>query len=184
MIPPSQHVNKTVREILRRALEDTAKQVEAWEPATTVQRLRRGDCECCQRLRNNLARHLASYLGRKNKGMRGIYSYNPDYVCGEYQNSDERTSSASGIHLIARTRNKTATLPRVQAFIEQWQRVRTEVLCPQATAMCLSLDVAVVSDREVQARKGYASMLGSLSVKPMQVWSDKDLASKRRSNYA
>lgn len=161
------------QEILETALEETGKQVVGLDGEEVARKLKRGDCALCTTFRNCLAHQIAGYLGRLDKGMRTIYSYSPDDACGVYETPNEALSTGCGIHLIAWTREKKASFERMlEEFTIQWHATRAKLLCARSGALCLALDVALVNDRQVRARQGYANMLGSLGVAPTPVWNE------------
>jgi len=163
--------NRAARGMFKRAIAVTAAQLGMKKPAKVIEALHEGNCQQCEKLRFNLARQIADYLGAVDSDMRAIYFFDPEYASGDYPGSHTGPSQSSAINLIAWTSTKKSTPPHViQGLHDALQKARADVLCPNASGLCFSLNVALVSDGEVKSRKGYAAMIDSVSVRPTQVW--------------
>jgi hypothetical protein len=42
--------------------------------------------------------------------------------------------------------------------------------CPSANALCRDLDVKQADERDVRERTGFGALIGSLYVRPVEVW--------------
>ena len=163
--------NATARGMFRRAVAASAMQLGVKTPAQAIAELQRGDCDKCQVFRINLARQVADYLANLDSDLRAVYAYNPDYAFGDYQSTGAKKSLSSALYLLAWTRTlKTIPTDAITGLSQAFLNARKSFLCSEASAMCLSLNLQVVSDKQVQARQGYAAMIDSLNIRPNQVW--------------
>ncbi len=164
-------LNRAARGMFKRAVATTATQLGLKKPDKVIEALREGNCQQCEKLRFSLARQVADYLGTVDSDMRAIYFFDPEYASGDYSSSHAGPSQSSAINLIAWTRTKTSTPPQViQGLHDALQHACTDILCPNASGLCFSLNVALVNDAEVKSRRGYAAMIDSVNVRPTQVW--------------
>jgi hypothetical protein len=171
MSKPASNFQQLARSMFRRAIADSAPQLGLKGSAQVVETLRRGYCQSCETLRFNLARQVADYIALVDPDMRALYLYDPEYASGDYECAKTASSPSSGIHLIAWTRaKKSIPSDKLQELRAAFQDARADILCPDASGLCYSLNVAVVNDADVRTRKGYASMIDSTTVRPTQVW--------------
>jgi len=171
MSKPAPNFQQLARGMFRRAIAESAPQLGLKGSAQVVERLRRGYCQSCETLRFNLARQVADYVALVDPDMRALYLYDPEYASGDYECAKSASSPSSGIHLIAWTRaKKSIPSDMLQELRAAFQDARADILCPDASGLCYSLNVAVVNDAEVRTRKGYAAMIDSTSIRPTQVW--------------
>ena len=165
------NVRQVARGMFRRAIVQSAPQLGLKGSARVVESLRRGYCQSCETLRFNLARQVADYFSLVDPDLRALYLYDPEYASGDYECAKSASSPSSGIHLIAWTRaKKSIPSDLLQELRTAFQDARTDILCPDASGLCYSLNIAVVNDAEVRARKGYAAMIDSTTIRPTQVW--------------
>ena len=171
MSKPASSFRQVARQMFRRAIVQTAPQLGLKGSAQVVENLRRGHCQSCETLRFNLARQLADYVALVDPDLRALYLYDPEYASGDYDCAKTASSPSSGIHLIAWTRaKKSIPSDTLQELSSAFQDARNDILCPDASGLCFSLNVAVVNDAEVRARKGYAAMIDSTTIRPTEVW--------------
>ena len=164
--------SQVARRMFRRALVDTEIQLRLRKSIEVMAKLRKGSCQECETLRYNLARQVAEYLAELDKDLRGLYLYDPDYACGDYEHPCRGSSPAAGVNLIAWTRTKKSIpAETIEGLSAAFREARANILCAEATGYCYSLNMAVVNDIEVRERKGHAAMIDSAMVRPTQVWS-------------
>ncbi|MGQ9681571.1 MAG: hypothetical protein ACUVX9_03430 [Anaerolineae bacterium] len=125
-----------------------------------------GDCQVCEYLRHGLALRVASYLADLDPSLRAVYSYDGERTAGEGS-----LAYSPGINLIARVQRKSAALEAAiraigAALGESWGTLG----CPYGTAACHTLDVRVVDEAECESRSGYGALLGSVHVRPTEIW--------------
>ena len=172
MSKPASNFQQVARRMFRHAIADSAPQLGLKGSTQVIQSLQRGHCQSCETLRFNLARQVADYMSLVDPDMRALYLYDPEYASGDYECAKTASSPSSGIHLIAWTRaKKSIPSDMLQELRAAFQDARTEILCPDASGLCYSLNVAVVNDADVRSRKGYAAMIDSTTIRPTQVWS-------------
>jgi hypothetical protein len=136
-----------------------------------LEALRCGDCSVCEYLRYGLARGVAEYLGSLDDTVKAIYTYEPEYATSVDEPLPDRPNLTPGINLIAWVSRKSAALSSVvtsvsSALAEEYE----QLACPKANALCYMLDVKVADDDEVQERTGYGALIGSLYVRPLEIW--------------
>ncbi len=171
MSKPVSSFREIARQMFRRAIVQSAPQLGLKGSAQVVASLRRGYCQSCETLRFNLARQVADYISVVDPDLRALYLYDPEYASGDYECAKTASSPSSGIHLIAWTRaKKSIPSDTLQELRAAFHDARNDFLCPEASGLCFSLNVAVVNDAEVRARKGYAAMIDSTTIRPTQVW--------------
>lgn len=133
--------------------------------------LRCGDCSVCEYLRYGLAEGVAEYLGLVDDTVKVIYTYEPEYATSMDESLPDRPNLSPGISMIAWVSRKSAALSSVvtslaSTLAEELRRLA----CPKANALCYMLDVKLVDDKEVQERTGYGALIGSLYVRPLEIW--------------
>lgn len=133
--------------------------------------LRCGDCSVCEYLRYGLAEGVAEYLGSVDDTVKVIYTYEPEYATSMDESLPDRPNLSPGISMIAWVSRKSAALSSVvtslgSTLAEELRRLA----CPKANALCYMLDVKLVDDKEVQERTGYGALIGSLYVRPLEIW--------------
>ncbi len=171
MSKPASDFREVARRMFRRAIAQSAPQLGLKGSTRVVEKLREGNCQYCETLRYNLARQLADYFAQVAPDLRALYLYEPEYATRDYECTATGTSPSSGIHLIAWTRAKKSIPSDIlQELSAAFHDARGDVLCPDATGLCYSLNVVVVNDAEVRTRKGYAAMIDSTAIRPTQVW--------------
>ena len=143
-----------VADMMSGALESAAQKSGLQDGAEALRRVRGGDCAVCE------------YLRAADDAVRAVYIYDP-----ERATDGEGIISSPGISLIAWVSRRSAALGSLiellrRALLEQ----REQFVCPRAQALCAALDVQVVDDAQVVARTGYGALLGSLHVRPTEVW--------------
>jgi hypothetical protein len=185
MQKPAPTMDGVTREMYKRAIVASAPQLGLKHPAEVLEILHRGECDQCKILRIHLAHQVAEFLARVDSDLRAVYSYNPEYAAGNYDDTlFAAPDLSSAIYLLAWTRNKkTAPIGVLEGLTDAFDKARTKVVCPNATALCFSLDVKVVGDTQVGGRKGYAVMIDSLNARPNQVW-PKDHVNTRKKTHA
>ncbi|MCL6429508.1 MAG: hypothetical protein K6V36_01445 [Anaerolineae bacterium] len=127
---------------------------------------RSGDCTVCSRLHDGIARAVSMFLGSVDNEVQAVYAYDP-----ERATAVDDAPVGRGINLIVRVRRKSAALwSLIGLLISALAQERQRLACPQAHALCWSLDVQVVDEREVRNRIGYGALVDSLYVRPSLIW--------------
>ncbi|MBM4466808.1 MAG: hypothetical protein FJ014_14870 [Chloroflexi bacterium] len=153
------------------AIEFSAKKMGLKGRDQTLEALRCGDCSVCEYLRYGLAEGVADYLGSVDDTVKAIYTYEPEYATSVDDPLPGRPNLSPGISMLAWVSRKSAALSSVvtslgSALAEEFGRLA----CPKANALCSMLDVKLVDDKEVQERTGYGALIGSLYVRPLEIW--------------
>jgi hypothetical protein len=172
MLQQAPLLHQVAQGMLERALAESAAQFELQDAAQLIAKMRRGDCYDCDTVRFNLGRQVAAYLATTDPNLRAVYWYDPECAPGTYAQERNGPSASSAINLLAWTGLKTRTLFNTLAELrEALLDARADLLCPQAEGLCYNLDVVVVDDVEVSARRGYAALLDAVWARPALVWS-------------
>jgi hypothetical protein len=163
--------NGIVTSMLEKALEFCTDKAGLNGKEQAREALREGDCCVCEYLRYALAQGVAEYLGSVDGTVEAVYTYEPDYATGANGSVPDRPNLSPGFNLIARVSRKSAALSSVVASVgsalaEECGRFA----CPKANASCYELDVKVVDENEVRRRTGYGALVGSLYVRPLEIW--------------
>ena len=133
--------------------------------------LRFGDCSVCEYFRYGLAKGVAEYLGSLDDTVRAVYTYEPEYAHGMDVSIPDRPNLTPGINLVAWVSRKSAALSSVVTSVSSTlAEERRRLACPKANALCYMLDVKMADDDEVQGRTGYGALIGSLYVRPLEIW--------------
>lgn len=168
---PNRSVSRTARAIFKRALADSATLLKIKDSEGTVAFFRRGNCDRCSVLRDNLARHVGEYLATVDTNLQAVYLFDPDAACDVYEDFHTDSTPWCSLNLIAWTRtSKSQSTHALEILREPLTKACAEVLCPKATALCFALNMTVVNNAEVKARKGYAALIHSFRTHPTQVW--------------
>jgi hypothetical protein len=172
LMPNKSVLNTAARAIFKRAIADSATQLGIKDSEAAIAFFRRGDCDQCSILRNNLARRIGDYLSSVDPNLQAVYLFNPDSACDTYEDLDTVSTPWSALNLIVWTgTSKSLSTSTLKGLREELDEARSQALCPKATALCFALNMAVVNNTEVKARRGYAAMIHSIWTRPMQVWS-------------
>jgi hypothetical protein len=163
--------NAIVANVMDEALEFCAGKAGLKGKEAAREALRNGDCCVCEYLRYALVQRVAKYLGSVDDTVKAIYTYEPEYATSGYEHIIDGPNLSPGLNLIARVTRKNAAL---SSFVPSVSLALTEEFkqfgCPKANALCCKLDVQVADDEEVQERIGYGALIGSLYVRPIEVW--------------
>lgn len=136
-----------------------------------VKAMREGRCATCDALRHSLAQATGQYLGKADLSVRVVYSYEPEYGTAADVALAERPNLSPGINLIIWASRRSAALSAVIASLRETLGQETAAFaCDRANALCWMLDVHVLDDEQVKMRTGYAALISSTFVRPLEVW--------------
>jgi hypothetical protein len=136
------------------------------------QALHNGRCDACDFLSFSLVRQIAEYLGRVDKTVRAVYMFRPDNAPISLSAGRTRPRKrASGINLVAWVDRKTPALRALGATLENVIAVsRRNLGCVNASNACYNLNIHLVDDREANEGSGYGTLVQSMYVRSIQVW--------------
>jgi hypothetical protein len=159
-----------VAKMMDDAMEFCAKQSRLDGKEQALAALQGGDCCVCEYVRYALAKELAGFLGSVDQTVKAVYTYEPEFAAGA-EVAIPAEALSRGINLVALVSRKSAALSSVVAAIDASLAEQRKALgCPQANGRCMDLDVKFVDDLEVQQRRGYGALIGSLHVNPVELW--------------
>ncbi len=133
--------------------------------------IRQGDCSVCDGVRHHLASAAAEYIGSLDRTVRAVYTYEPEYATGSDIAPEDLPKRSTGIYMIIWAERKTAALLALQAslaasMMEQWKKLG----CPNLSGRCSTIDIQIVSDEDVERRRGYGALIDSVHLSPLRVW--------------
>jgi hypothetical protein len=134
---------------------------------TVVARLQEGDRDAASYWRYGLAKVVAECLADWDESVKAIYAVDYDATPDDIAFGTARLPVL--VHLIAWVDRKTAALDSLVAALDGALSKKFADLMGMASLAHL-LDVQVVDDGDVEARKGYGAVLTSLHNRPIQVW--------------
>lgn len=134
---------------------------------TVVERLQEGDGTAASYWRYGLAKRMAECLADWDESVKAVYAV--DYDATPDDLAFGTAAQPSQVHLIAWVDRKTAALDSLVAALDGALAERVAQLLGLDHLVHL-LDVQVVDDEDVEARRGYGATLTSLHNRPIQVW--------------
>ncbi len=148
------------------ALALCASRMHLHSPESVVESLRNSDELALDYFEYGIACQVAEHLGAMDGEVRCVYVYDDE------ASPEDAGYSRHGfriIHLIVRVGRRTGALNALIAAIDRpLVRAYAEMLDQQQ--MQHLLDVQVIDEADVQARKGYAALLFSIHHQPMRIW--------------
>jgi hypothetical protein len=130
-----------------------------------------GDCITCDYLRFGLANEVAGYLGSIDETIKSIYVYDPESATNMNGRLHNRPEMVPGINMIVRVSRKTAALESLlTSVVSAVEGEFGKFTCPDANALCNTIDVIVVNDKEIAQRTGYGALVDSLFTPPIEIW--------------
>ncbi len=161
----------TVTTMIDEALEFCAAKAGLSGSEHALKALRSGDCCACEHLRYALAKRLAAYLGSVDETIKTIYTYEPEYTTMSDGPIADRPNLTPGFNLVVKVSRKSAALSSLVASVNSTlAQACRELGCPTANALCYEFDVGVADDNDVQRNAGYAALINSLTVRPIEIW--------------
>jgi hypothetical protein len=156
--------------MLEEALQTVAAK-SGQSPKETLEAMRGGDCATCETVRYRLAEAVAECLAVADPSVKAVYLYEPEYATGADSAVIERPNLSPGISMIVWSDRKSAALSAVVASLDSRLAEEADHLaCPQANALCWTLDAQIVDDHQVQSNSGYGALINSLYVRPVELW--------------
>jgi len=157
--------------MMEEAIKFCAEKTRCEDKEQVLGALRCGDCSVCEYLRYGLAKGVAEYLGSLDGTVKAIYTYEPEYATSVDEPIPDRPNLTPGINLIAWVSRKSAALSSVVTSVSSALAEECKQLaCPKANALCYTFDIKAADDDEVQERTGYGALIGSLYVRPLEIW--------------
>jgi hypothetical protein len=164
--------NSLVTNMMEEALEFCASKAGLEGKEGAAKALRGGDCCACGYMRHAMAQRLAAYLGSVDDTIKTVYTYEPEYATMGDGAIPGRPNLSPGFNLVVRVSRKSAALSSlVDSVNSALSETCRKLGCPAANALCYELDVGVADDDDVRKRVGYAALINSLYVRPIEIWS-------------
>ncbi len=151
------------------ALVDCADKLFAGDTSRMRQSLLQSHCENCRCVAGCLAGFIGEYLGRVDRTVKAVYSYQPS--AENNQEPSEATEPFVGINLVVWVERKSAALSALlQTLEESLKASQNKIGCALATPACFALDVTFVSDRDVQEGRGVGLLIRASGIQSVAVW--------------
>lgn len=163
--------NSVVTNMVDEALAFCAEKAGLKSGAQVKEILHKGDCCVCEYMRYGIARAMAGYLGAVDDTIQAIYTYEPEQATRVDEAIPSRPNLTPGLNMIIMVSRKSAALASAMASMRSaWAEEHKRLGCPKANAMCSEVDFRAVDEDEIAKRTGYAALLTSLHVQPIEVW--------------
>lgn len=159
----------TVESIVTTALATSAQKMGLGDTDVFVDCLKKCDCTAVSYYCHNVAKELGEVLGSWSNNIRAVYACNYDDGTSGECCLGGNTATLTLIHMIIWAEHKNKAL---NALIEAMdgamvQRHRRLLGLNQIKHV---LDAQVIDDEDVRNRTGYAVLLRSIHLPPIQVW--------------
>jgi hypothetical protein len=132
-----------------------------------LERMKDGDGAAHKYWQYGVAKRVAGYLAGWDENIRAVYACDYDATPEDLVFGNQTRVSLA--HMIVWTERKTAALDSLIAALDG-ALVKQFADLMGLDRLAHLLDVQVVDDGDVEARKGYAALLTSLHNSPIQVW--------------
>ena len=160
-----------VSKMMDEAMQYCAEKAGLKAKEKAVMALKGGDCCACEYMRHAVAIKVAEYLGSLDDGITAVYSYDPGYAVEGDSSAPGARTLQPAVSLILRVNRKSAALSSLVASLTAaLEREFQQVGCPNANALCRTIDVTVADEQEVEKRSGYGALIHSVWVQPLEVW--------------
>jgi hypothetical protein len=160
-----------VSAMLRQAVQAAVSKVHSQSAGEVWDALHAGDCEVCERVRYQLAKAIADYLGAVDETLKAVYLYEPEYATDGNEGVADAEQASRGINVIVWVTRKSAALTAVIDMLNAGLAQELQGLaCRKSNALCFILDAQIVDDDQVLRRSGYAALIDSLYVRPIDLW--------------
>jgi hypothetical protein len=164
--------NNFTDEMVERAIAECAEAHFAGNSQRLRQALLMGQCEHCKCVSDSLVRQVSEYLGRVDKTVKAVYQYEPAESPQDSQSEDRASlKKHTGINLVVWVDRKSAALKALigtlEAVLSTSQR---KIGCMNAAPGCFVFDVEMVSDQDVQERRGLGLFVESAYLGSRPVW--------------
>jgi hypothetical protein len=142
----------------------------------TIDALRKGRCDVCDFLSYSLVRQISEYLGQIDRTVKAVYMFGPETAPQSLRPGKDRSHRrANGINLIAWVDRKTPALLALGATLENVIATsRRNIGCINACNACFNLNIHMVDDQEANEGRGYGTIIRSMYVRSIQVWTRVD----------
>jgi coenzyme F420-reducing hydrogenase delta subunit/MinD superfamily P-loop ATPase len=158
------------REMIARTLDFCEQKARMQGHAVVAEALRKGNRAVHDYFLYGLAKEIGHFLGEAEAAVKAVYLFEPESMAGEI--NGKKPSLSRGLELIVWVDNPHDSLSAlVQAIDEGLVQQYKALIGPPVTAMRSFLLVDVVSDRDVQERRGRGALITSMHTRPLEVWS-------------
>lgn len=152
---------------LDKALAYCAEKMRLAGPQAALELLRQGDSRARWHSHHSLAQQVAATLGDMDRNVSSVFVFDYDATPEDLAFGDP--TRVSPIHLIVRAERKSEALYALVAALES-ALVQDYARRIGPGQLKYLLDVQVIDAEDVEKRRGYAALLGSLYNRPIQVW--------------
>jgi hypothetical protein len=159
--------------LFEQAIVECADKLFAGDTMRMRQSLLQSHCDSCRCVAGCLARLIGEYLGRVDRTVKAVYTYQP--LDDRNKEGLEASEPFVGINLVVWVERKSAALNALLQTLEESIKVsRNRVGCAVATPACFALDVMFVSDHEVEEGRGLGLLTRTPGIRSVPVWNRAD----------
>ena len=116
-----------------------------------------------------LAERIANTLAANDEHVQAIYYFDPNLSADA--ETETYTALDPSINLLVRVKSKSAALSSFIAALDDALALQARKLpSPHYAALASILNAILITEEDVEQKRGYAALLSSLYLKPRQVW--------------
>jgi hypothetical protein len=155
--------------MLDEAIIESAEKLFSGDTKRMRNALLQGHCEHCAYVAASLVHQIGEYIGRVDRTVKAVYHYQPVNTPGETLANN--IQPYVGINLIVWVERKSAALSALLETLETVLKAsQAKIGCAQASPGCFALDAKIVTDLEVQEKRGLGLFSESTFLQSMPVW--------------
>jgi hypothetical protein len=158
-----------IDKMVDQAIVECAGELFAGDKRRMRRSLLEGHCEHCSRVSASLARQIGEYLGQMDRTVKAVYHYEP--VEAPEVTPSQINEPYVGINLVVWVERKSAALSALLETLETVLKAgQPRIGCADASPRCFSLDVKMITDQEVQERRGLGLLVEKAYLHSAPVW--------------
>ncbi len=150
-----------------RAVAECAEEHFAGDARRMRQAVLHGHCEHCRCITDHLVRQIGEYFGQVDNTIKAVYRYETlDLSSASQSEGMDLLRDYNDINLIVWVNRKSAALA---ALAKMWESALRENLrqlgCVLTSPACLTLNVTMVDDRDIDERRGLGLLVNNPSLR-------------------
>jgi hypothetical protein len=156
--------------MVERAITECAEVHFAGDTRRARRAVLRGECEFCRCISKDLVRQIGEYLGQVDSTVKAVYQYEPSDDTQDLEGKNQ-----AGIHFVVWVGRKSAALSALAETLEAALAASQRNLgCVSARPECFTLDMEMVSDREVNEKRGLGLLMDNSCLRAHLAWKRSD----------
>ena len=158
------------QEMIARTLDFCERRTHLRGHAAVREALGQGDRAVHDYFRYALAKEIGHFLGAAEAAVKAVYLFEPEVMPGEV--NGKKPDLSRGLDLIVWVdKSKEDLLALVEALDDGLLQQYKGLVGPSVQKMHIFLSIDVVTDRDVQQRRGAGALITSVHTRPLEVWS-------------